>query len=72
MVCRHAFNALPNDIISDLSKLKAFADDKLKLVQMTKCVLDLVENIMGKKENTGYQHFLISLNFCIGLLFQGC
>ena len=27
MVCRHAFNALPNDIISDLSKLKAFADD---------------------------------------------
>ena len=52
-------NSLPNDQISDQSKLKAFADDKLRVIQMTKFVLDKIENIVGKEENAGYQHFLL-------------
>ena len=26
---------------------------------MAKCVLDKIENIVGKEENAGYQHFLL-------------
>ena len=52
-------NSLPYDKISDQSKLKAFADDKLKVIQMAKFVLDKIENIVGKEENAGYQHFLL-------------
>ena len=59
----HFFNSLPNDKILDPSNLKAFADDGVKVVQMTICVSDRVENIVGKEENAGYQHFL---------LFQQC
>ena len=39
--------------------MKAFADDKLKVIQMAKFVLDKTENIEGKEENAGYQHFLL-------------
>ena len=45
---------LPNDNISDQSKLKAFADDKLKVIKMAKFLLDKIENIVGKEENAGY------------------
>ena len=47
-------NPVPNDKILDQSKFKAFADDKLKVIQMAKFVLDKLENIMGKEENNGY------------------
>ena len=53
------FNPLPNNKIWDHSNLKAFADDILKVIQMTICVTDWVENIVGKGENAGYQHFLL-------------
>ena len=43
----------------DLTKLKAFADDKINVAQMMIPVLDSVENIVGKGENAGYQHFLL-------------
>ena len=52
------FNPLTNNKILDQSKFKAFADEKLKAIQMAKFVLDKTENIVGKKENAGYQHFL--------------
>ena len=39
--------------------MKAFADDKLKVIQMQKFVPDKTENIEGKEENAGYQHFLL-------------
>ena len=42
----------------DWSALKAFADDKLKVTEKLKCVLGRVENIVGKGEYAGYQHFL--------------
>ena len=43
----------------DLSKLRAFADDKIKVLKKTIFVFDRVENIVGKGENAGYQHFLL-------------
>ena len=45
-------------MFSEQSKLKVFADDKLKVFQLTQFVYDGVENIVGKGENAGNQHFL--------------
>ena len=53
------FNSLPNDKILDWSNLKAFADDKINVTENLKFVLGRTENIMGKGENAGYQHFLL-------------
>ena len=55
----NSFNSLPNDKILDRSKLKGFTDDKLNMIQNQKFVLGRVENIVGKGENAGYQHFLL-------------
>ena len=52
-------NSLPNNKMFDLSKLKAFADDKIKVLKMTIFVSDRTENIVEKGENAGYQHFLL-------------
>ena len=56
-----AITVLLNDEILDLSKLKAFSDDKSNVIQDFKIVLGRVENIVGKGENVGYQHFLLFL-----------
>ena len=45
------------------SKLKAFADDKLKVTDGLKFVLGRVENIVGKGEKAGCM--LKSSNICI-------
>ena len=37
-------NSLPNSKILDMTKLKAFADDKLNIAKMTIYVFDGVEN----------------------------
>ena len=50
-------NSLPNDKILDYSKFKAFADKKVIVTQ--KFGLGRVENITGKGENAGDQHFLL-------------
>ena len=44
-----------------LSKLKANADDKILINVIEKFKPDFrgVENIVGKRENVGYQHFLL-------------
>ena len=52
-------NSLPNDKILDVTKLKAFADDKINVAQKMISVFDRVENIVEKGENAGYQHFLL-------------
>ena len=57
------FNSLPNNKILDMSKLKAFADDKINVNEKFKIGLGRVESIVGKGENAGHQHFL---------LFQQC
>ena len=52
-------NSLANYKILDVTKWKAFADDKINVAQMMISVIDRVENIVGKGKNAGYQHFLL-------------
>ena len=47
--------SLPNEKISDWSNLKTFVGYKKNVAH----VLGKVENIVGKGENAGYQHFLL-------------
>ena len=53
------FNTLPEDNLFGLPKLKAFVDDKLDVTENIKVVVHRIENIAGKEENAGYQHFLL-------------
>ena len=53
------FNSLPNVKILDLSKSKAFAEDKINVTQKWKFVMGRVKTIVGKGENAGNQHFLL-------------
>ena len=57
------FSPLPNGKILDKSKFKAFADDKINVVEMMISLCDRVENIVGKGENAGYKHFLLFPHF---------
>ena len=54
-------NPLPNNKILDMTKLKAFADDKLNVTKMKISLYDRVENTKGEGENAGIQHFLLLL-----------
>ena len=56
--------------ILDLSKLKAFADDKIYVTEKKKLALERVENLVGKGENAGYQHFLFFPQFSKGFLYM--
>ena len=61
-------NRLPDDKILGLPK---FADDKLNVTQNVKVVFLRIENIVGKEENAGYQHFLLFPQcFQKGILLQ--
>ena len=57
-LCTVAFDPLPNNNILDVSKMEAFADDKLKVARLMISLFDSEGNIVGKEENTGYQNFL--------------
>ena len=57
------FNSLRNDKTVDLSKLKAFADDKTDVSQKLKFALGRVQNVMGKRRKCCYQHFLLFPQF---------
>ena len=52
-------DSLPNDNFFYCTKFKVFADDKLIVSEIMISVFDRVENIVGKGENAGYQHFLL-------------
>ena len=51
-------NSLPSIKNSDLSKLKAFAHNKLNAAKMMQFDSDWTENNVEYGENAGYQHFL--------------
>ena len=53
------FNSLPMDKSLDWTNLKSFADDKIYLIEKLKLVVERVENIMGKGENSSYKNFLL-------------
>ena len=50
---------LPNGKIQTGSNSKHLQTKKSKAVHMMKFLLDMIENIVGKGENAGYQHFLL-------------
>ena len=53
-------NHLPTTIFLDWSKKKAYADNQRKKVtEKLKFVLEILGNIVGKGENAGNQHFLL-------------
>ena len=56
-------HSLPNDKFLEWTKFKAFTDEKSNVAEILQFVLGRVENIVGKGENSGNQHFL---------LFQQC
>ena len=58
-VNKNQVNSLPNDKFLDWSIGKAFADNKLNVAEKLKFILGRVENMVGKGENAGYQHFLL-------------
>ena len=51
--------SLPNNKILEGSKLKAFADENSNEAEKLKFVLGWLENMVGKGENAGFQHFLL-------------
>ena len=53
-----SFDSIPKDKILDVTKLKASADDKLKVAKMT-ILSDRVGNTVGKGETAGYPQFLL-------------
>ena len=55
-------DSLPNNIILDQSKLKAFADDKINITKKLKFILWKAENIVGKGENAVTSIFSFSQN----------
>ena len=64
------FNPFPHDKILDLTKLKAFADEKLNVSKMIISVFDRVENIVGKGEIACTSNFSFSHNVFKRLLSQ--
>ena len=66
-----SFNFLPNDKILDWSKFKAPAYDNLYVAEMTTNVFDKVENVVGRGENAGIQHFLLFPQGFLKLSFSG-
>ena len=58
----YKINSLPKNGILDRPKLKAlnFAGNNLNIAKMIISLFYKVENIVGKGENAGYQHFLLS------------
>ena len=54
-----SYRSLANDKILNQSKLKSIADDKINVIQKVNFDLRRIENIVRKRENAGYQHFLL-------------
>ena len=50
--------SLLNGNAFDLSKFKAFKDDKRNMAHDVKSVTDKLENSVGKGRNASYEHFL--------------
>ena len=71
-------NGCMSCISCNFSHLTLYQMTNFRLVQIesicrrqNKFFLELVENIVGKGENAGYQHFLLSNNVFQRFLFQG-
>ena len=65
-------NSLPNNKILASSRLKTFAENKLKVCSNYEFIHNRIENSVGKGENAGYQHFLLFPKCFQKPFFQGC
>ena len=54
-----------------LSQFNVFADENFDVAQLVQLFFDMVENIVGKGENAGIQHFLLFLQCFHSASFQG-
>ena len=64
-------NSLQDAKILDWSKLETFAEDRINVNEKLEVGLEMVENIAGKGENAGYQHFSpLPIMFSKGLLLK--
>ena len=52
-------NLLLHNVILNFSKLEAFADKKINVTQKLIFLFGRLENMVGKRENVDYQHFLL-------------
>ena len=66
------FNSLPNNIFLDWSKLKAFADDKMKVTKKMKFVSKWWKILRKKEKMLVTSIFSFSHNIFKKLHFQGC
>ena len=64
------FISFSNRITSNSRKLKTFADDKLNVPLGMIYLPVIVENIVDKGENAGYQQFSFTHNVFTNLLLQ--
>ena len=55
------FNPLPHNKIINCAKVKVLAEDKINVNVYLKFDEGMAENIVGKGENAGNQHFLLFL-----------
>ena len=53
------FNSLPSNKIAASTKFKALVDNRFNATKLMISVFDRVENNVEKRENAGYQHFLL-------------
>ena len=54
-----ALNSLPKDTILRMFEFKASADYKFGVAEIMEFVFGRLENVVGKGDNAGYQHFLL-------------
>ena len=65
------FNGVYFYFVNKLFLVSRYWDFKMNVNEILKCGFRRVENIVGKGENAGKQHFLLSHNVCKSPLFQG-
>ena len=71
VIVQERVNSLTNNRILNQSEIKDFANNKINVIQKLNFVLGRVENIVGKGENAGYQHFLLFPQCFEKLSFSG-
>ena len=58
-IYRQQINYFPEEKVSDWTKLKASADDKINVTEKIEICFWKCKNMVGKGENAGFQHFLL-------------
>ena len=66
----HQYRLTLYDKISDSSKLKQFADDKINVNEKLKLLLGRVGNFVGKEENAGIAFSSFPTMFSKGFLYR--